>query len=114
MINQKHQASQAGDSKKWQAHLAAQAKSGLSRAEYCRRQQISYHAFVYWRKRLSKTAGNIVALVPITLQADPERGVSHGSAAGLTIVLPGKISIAVSDNFSSTTLNRLLNVLEAR
>ena len=114
MINQKHHPSQAGDSKKWQAHLAAQAKSGLSRSEYCRRQQISYHAFAYWRKRLSKTAGNTVALVPITLQTCPERGVGHSDAAGLTLVLPGKISIAVGDNFSGTTLNRLLNVLEAR
>ena len=114
MITQKHHPSQAGDSKKWLAHLAAQAKSGLSRSEYCRRQQISYHAFVYWRKRLSKTAGNNVALVPITLQTCPERGDGHGSAAGLTLVLPGKISIAVGDDFSGITLNRLLNVLEAR
>ena len=114
MIYQNNKQSQTSETKKWQAHLSAQAKSGLSRPEYCRRQQISYHAFAYWRKKLSKTAGNTVALVPITLQTDPEPGVGHSDAAGLTLVLPGKISIAVGDNFSDTTLNRLLNVLEAR
>jgi hypothetical protein len=114
MINQNHQPSQTGDTKKWQAHLAAQAKSGLSRSEYCRRQQISYHAFAYWRKKLSRTSGNNVALVPITLPAESCRGISYGSAADLTLVLPGKITIAVGDNFSGATLNRLLNLLEAR
>jgi transposase-like protein len=72
-------------SRKWQAHLAAQAKSGLSRAEYCRRQQISYHAFTYWRKRLSMPSGNDITLVPITLRPDPVHvgahdGVRSGSA----------------------------------
>ncbi len=114
MINQNHQPRQTGDSKKWQAHLAAQAKSGLSRSEYCRRQQISYHAFTYWRKKLHKTAGNNVALVPITLQTEPCRGAGYGSAADLTLVLPGNMSITVGDNFSGATLNRLLNLLEAR
>jgi hypothetical protein len=114
MINLNHQHNQTGDTKKWQAHLTAQAKSGLSRSEYCRRQQISYHAFTYWQKKLNKTAGNNVALVPITLQAEPCRGTGHGGAADLTLVLPGKITIAVGDNFSGVTLNRLLNVLTAR
>jgi len=90
VINQKYHPSQAGDLKKWQAHLAAQAKSGLSRSEYCRRQQISYHAFVYWRKRLSKTVGDNVALVPITLQTGPERGVGHGSVRRSDSCLAGE------------------------
>lgn len=114
MINQNQQHNQAGDTNKWQAHLAAQAKSGFSRSEYCRRQQISYHAFAYWRKKLSKTADNNVALVPITLEAKPCWGIGYGGAADLTLVLPGKITIAVGDNFSGATLNRLLNLLEAR
>jgi hypothetical protein len=114
VINQNHQPRQTGDTKKWQAHLAAQAKSGLSRSEYCRRQEISYHAFGYWRRKLSKTGFNSVALVPITIQPEPRRVINYGCGADLTLVLPGKITIAVGDNFSGATLNRLLNLLEAR
>ena len=114
MTNQSNKQSQTGGTKKWQAHLAAQAKSGLSRSEYCRRQEISYHAFGYWRRKLGKTGGNNVALVPITIQAMPARFVDYDGAADLTLVLPGNISIAVGDNFSGTTLNRLLNLLAAR
>jgi hypothetical protein len=114
MTTQSNKQKQTGETKKWQAHLAAQAKSGLSRSEYCRRQEISYHAFEYWRRKLSKTCVNSVALVPITMQSEPRRVISYGCAADLTLVLPGSMSIAVGDNFSGTTLNRLLSLLEAR
>jgi hypothetical protein len=114
MTTQSNMQNQTGETKKWQAHLATQAKSGLSRSEYCRRQQISYHAFYYWRKKLSKTDGDNVALVPITMQAEPRRVMSYGVAADLTLVLPGNMSIAVGDNFSGATLNRLLTLLGAR
>ncbi len=114
MTTQNNKQSETGETKKWQAHLAAQAKSGLSRPEYCRRQEISYHAFYYWRRKLSKTGGNNVSLVPITMQSEPGRLIGYGGAADLTLVLPGNMLITVGDNFSGTTLNRLLNVLAAR
>ncbi len=114
MTTQSNKQKQTGEPKKWQAHFAAQARSGLSRSEYCRRQEISYHAFGYWRRKLSKTGFNSVALVPITIQPEPRRVINYGCAADLTLVLPGNMSIAVGDNFSGTTLNSLLNLLEAR
>jgi len=114
MTTEKNKQNPTGETKKWQAHFAAQAKSGLSLPEYCRRQQISYHAFGYWRRKLSRTAGNNVALVPIAMNAEPGRSIDFGGAADLTLILPGSISIAVGDNFSGTTLTRLLNVLSAR
>ena len=33
---------------------------------------------------------------------------------GLRVILPGKMSIAVEDNFSPATLKKLLTVLESR
>jgi len=80
MINQNNKRSHTSETKKWQTHLSMQAKSGLSRPEYCRRQQISYHAFAYWRKKLSKTGGNNVALVPITMQAESGLVIGYGGA----------------------------------
>jgi len=105
---------QTSQNRKWQAHLAAQARSGLSRTQYCRRQQISYHAFTYWRNKLSKPSGNEITLVPITLRPEPVHADMDGGAADLTIILPGKISIAIGQNFSVATLNRLLSLLESR
>ena len=114
MIYEINKQSQSSEHRKWQAHLAAQAKSGLNRAEYCRRQHISYHAFVYWLKKFGRPSGKDVTLVPITVQTVPNRVSRPGVSADLSIILPGNIAIAVGDNFSGTTLNRLLNVLEGR
>lgn len=38
----------------WENHLKSWKRSNLSKAEYCRRKHISYHAFNYWKKRLEK------------------------------------------------------------
>ena len=42
----------ASQIRKWRVHLDAQSNSGLSRAEYCRQHDLSYHAFGYWRRKL--------------------------------------------------------------
>ena len=34
-------------------HVNALAKSGLSRAEYCRQHNLSYHSMIYWQEKLS-------------------------------------------------------------
>ncbi|WP_319549680.1 IS66 family insertion sequence element accessory protein TnpA [Desulfogranum marinum] len=41
----------AHKSRFWIAHVEAQAKSGLNRAEYCRQHKLSYHALTYWQKK---------------------------------------------------------------
>lgn len=98
----------------WQVHVKALVRSGLSRAEYCRQHDISYHALTYWQKKLSKPASTTTTLVPVTLQSDSDRNVIPSGRAELQINLPGKMSIAVGDNFSPATLTRLLTVLEGR
>ena len=36
----------------WKNHLKSWKSSGFSKAEYCRRKHISYHAFNHWQKKL--------------------------------------------------------------
>ena len=38
----------------WESHLRSWKRSSLSKAAYCRRKEISYHSFNYWKKRLEK------------------------------------------------------------
>jgi hypothetical protein len=54
-----------------------------------------------------------MTLVPLSLPTVAITG-SHAGEAGLKILLPGQIAIAVADHFSSATLVRLLNLLGAR
>ena len=102
---------QASNRRHWEAHLKAAAKSGLSRAEYCRRHNLSYHAMGYWQRRLSLEDSR-QTFVPVNMALI--RREDQPNESGLRILLPGKMSVAVGDNFSTATLNRLLTVLENR
>lgn len=61
--------SRATNKRRWQAHLSAQARSGLSRAKYCRDHGISYDAMTYWQKKLvaEKSRNQTATLVPVPL-----------------------------------------------
>ena len=94
----------------WQAHVTAQQESGLTRAEYCRRHDLSYHALTYWRTKLSGTSGQQGQLVPVPL----EKILSGGSSSGVRIVLDNRIAIEVAEQFSPEALGQVLAVLEKR
>ncbi len=102
---------QARNRRHWEVHLKASAKSGLSRAEYCRRNSLSYHAMSYWHKRLSGE-NTRQTFVPVKMAVIHNE--DHQDETGLRIILPGKLSVSVRNNFSPTTLDRLLTVLENR
>ena len=98
----------------WQAHITALKKSGLSRAEYCRQYQLSYHAATYWQRKLSKPVNKGTTLVPVTFTPDTLKNPVSAVRAALKVVLPNKTAIEVSDDFSPVTLTRLLATLEKR
>jgi hypothetical protein len=102
--------------RQWQAHVQAFRRSGLSRAEYCRRQNISYHALAYWQRKLSRpgTGRSVPALVPVPLAGNLVPHSSQLGRAALRVILPGRLSIEVGDGFSPATLSRLLATLEGR
>jgi hypothetical protein len=110
-MTQQAKTHQAGNRRHWEAHLKAAAKSGLSRAEYCRRHHLSYHAMGYWHKRVSRKSIR-QKIVPVKMALI--RNEDHRDESGLKIILPGKMSIAVGNKFSPATLDRLLTTLENR
>lgn len=114
MKKQNNQKQQSRSLRHWQAHLAALKKSGLSRAEYCRQHQLSYHALAYWYRKLAKPVVEETTLVPVTLSPSIRMNSVPSAPSPLKIILPNKIAVEVSDNFSPTTLTRLLTTLERR
>ena len=77
----------------WQQHVAEWKASGLSGHAFCKQHSLTYHQFVYWRRRLSDpdsrdpvSAGSsgFARVVPVARGAGAE---------GLTLTLPGGISI---------------------
>ena len=99
----------------WQAHVKACQKSGYSRAEYCRLNKLSYHALAYWQKRIgtefdSEMTSSIVPVAQIPALQLPLQATADPS---FTVDLKGRIRIEFGENFSSSTLIRLINTLEA-
>ncbi len=97
----------------WQAHVKAQGGSGLSRAEYCRQHKLSYYALTYWQRKKSGTQQPGTTLVPVPLERMLHKP-TQSKSSGLKILVTSKLSVEVGDHFSSTTLKRVLSVLENR
>ena len=96
----------------WQAHTKAQKKSGLNRAEYCRRHNLSYHALTYWQRKLSQPSRQHAQLVPVPTAAMVRE--KNMSSSGVKILLNNRIAIEVDDQFSLRALSQVLSVLENR
>ena len=98
----------------WENHLQSWKRGGLSKAEYCRRKQISYHAFNYWKKRFEKPKSSS----PITLVKLEEAKNITSSFQKETVTSQSPIRfwvkdfcIEVGDNFSKTSLVQLIQTL---
>ena len=98
----------------WQAHLNALNKSGLSRAQYCRQHKLSYRIMSYWFRKLSTPGNNGPSLVPVIIPPNVTQNIRPSSQANLKIILPGKMSVEVGNNFSAKTLTRLLATLDCQ
>ena len=91
----------------WQAHVEALAQSGLSRREYCRRHNLSYHTATYWLRKLPQAVvggESSFALVEV-----PTRLPAHSP---LRLHIGSSYMIELGPDFDEATLVRTLAVLE--
>ncbi len=110
----------------WGAQLRAWQQSGLTQAEFCRRQGLNRHRFHFWkvlleRERLSEpvlAAAPVlppVRFVPVTVgPPTPMSAASGGSCRATLTLVAGAYRIEISDEFRADTLARLLTTLERR
>jgi hypothetical protein len=104
----------------WEAQLGAWQRSGLTQAEYCRRQGLRRRLFCAWKRRLSgapQKDASPVRFIPVAIRPDvgtalPDLRVAPN--AQLTVVTDGGYRIEVGDGFAPDTLSRLLSTLARR
>ncbi len=82
----------------WQAHIRAQQKSGLSRAEYCRLHGLSYHAMTYWQRKMSEFSRKTSQLAPVPMEKIRRSG-QPAATSGVKILLSDLIAREVSEQF---------------
>jgi hypothetical protein len=79
----------------WQRHMTDWQASGASGSAYCKQQSLAYHQFVYWRQKLTPTDDSPKQEQVTTgfARVVSAPGAGIGGADGLTVSLPGGVSI---------------------
>ena len=75
----------------WQQHITEWQASGLSGMAYCRQRSLTYGRFVYWRKKLAASQAPEGAAPSGFARVSPVS--SAEASSGLTVLLPGGVSI---------------------
>jgi hypothetical protein len=91
----------------WRKRLARWKKFDGTVAAFCTNEGVSDKTFYQWRKRLgrvSSTSGD-VAFVELS---------APRSQSAVEVVVGEEVRVRVHDDFDAATLNRVLDVLEAR
>lgn len=75
----------------WQQQIRDWQASRLSGAAFCKQQALSYHQFVYWRRKLTPSAAAPAASTPGFVRVTPIQ--PEQATTELTLSLPGGIAI---------------------
>jgi hypothetical protein len=86
----------------WENHIQAWQQSGLSQAEYCRRNDLKNHRWWYWRKRISYPSDTDVTFVPLRFSS------SEISPSGISVVTPNGYRIEINNGFDFSKLRQLI------
>lgn len=97
----------------WRTHIDAWQKSGLSRAEYCRQNNLSPHALGYWHKKYEKSGQVGMTLVPVPLTGKLKVMEPLAWHSTLKVEIGNGFKVEVADGFTPATLTRLVATLEA-
>lgn len=103
--------------KHWSDLVAAWERSGLSQAEFCRRQGINSGTFAWWKRQLGPASGDAPKrrgrLAKAADRFVEVRLTNSPSMSGYEVVLPRGRSIRVPSPFDPQILSRLITTVES-
>jgi hypothetical protein len=99
----------------WQKHIFQWSESGLTQAEYCRRNKLSVAAFNWWKRNLRKKSkaqkNSSASMQFVEVHGVPP--VHSDCDETYEVVLPRGRAIRVGRDFDSDVLKRLIAVVES-
>lgn len=90
----------------WQEQIKSWEESGLSQAEYCRRNNIDDRLFSKWKNRLLKTNENNLVEIPVEVKD------AFLKSDDIELIIKGQYKIKVRSNFNPETLKKLIQTIE--
>jgi len=98
---------------RWQRALSGYWDSGLSFAEYCRKNDLNVKAASKWRIRFQPEPPLEIVHLPMPSAPPPVPAPSRAGSSGIKLEL-GRIGIILDTDFNVEALQRVLAVLEVR
>lgn len=89
----------------WENHIKAWRESGVTQAEYCRRNNLKNHRWWYWRKRISHSADPDIKFVPLQF---PSGKISRH---GVNVITPNGYRIEIDHGFDLSKLRQLISAV---
>ena len=95
----------------WKTRITNWQASRMSQTEYCRRHELTFHQFVYWRRKFAPKAANPIPLIQV-----PTAAVARAAGLGsmppvLRVALAPDFCIEVSPGFDPPTLQQVVTAL---
>jgi transposase-like protein len=96
----------------WSGHILNWKQTNLNKAEYCRHNGLSRHAFSYWCKKLesSQSPETDNAIVPLALKV---QDLDTSSEVPLSLRIGRRFQVDIRADFNATVLQKLIKTLEA-
>jgi len=96
----------------WLNHLNSWGSSGLSQAEYCRRNDLKRARFAYWKCKLNRENLPMEFVQLPAGPVEPTLFFQDNAAPLLRLTMGSKFTIEIPDGFSSATLEQVLLILD--
>ena len=96
----------------WKAQIDFWKASGLNQSEYCRRNDLKLHLFVYWRQKYHPRAEAPVSLVKIPLAEQTFQSLFPSSVKPLRLIVGAGRHIEIERGFDPIALQQLIHTLE--
>ena len=99
----------------WKHHIESRKNSGLSQAEYCRQHSLKVYDFQYWKKRFKSPQEPDCPpkLLPVKLTSSDQSEPVIGSS-GISLQITDRYVVQLGIEFNSSTLSKLIDMLEVR
>jgi hypothetical protein len=95
----------------WKTHIASWQTSRVSQTAYCRRHELKFHQFVYWRRKFTPKPSVPVPLVQVPVAAVARATGYFPQSAALRVALAPDVCIEVSPGFDPPTLQQVVTAL---
>jgi hypothetical protein len=95
----------------WKTHIASWQASRVSQTEYCRRHELKFHQFVYWRRKFTPKPSVPMSLVQVPVAAVARATGYFSQSAALRVALAPDVCIEVSPGFDPPTLQQVVTAL---